>query len=352
MEAFGVNTLIVRNIAVLDAITVKPETVLLVTEGTGLSASEQINADSFERVCWVSKQSAPREVPAPVLQLRAPIHLRTLFRAFDRKEFIADYGHEDTSQLLKHSGEGTRILVAEDSRSNQFVVRSMLESVGYEVDVVSDGIEAYSALLSLPYDLVLMDVQMPEMNGLQATEQIRKLDGSAGEVPIIALTAKTFKEDVEECLARGMDDFISKPVQLEVLLQTIAKWTDRRDQQNESNAFYQPAAVEHLVSVVGAIKVRDMLKTFAAEMQERASTIAQAMNNNDWDTVRTESHTVKGASRAFGYVALSDTAERAEHYCQDNQALPDPALYAEFHALIDQALTHLTGQERHTGTAQ
>jgi signal transduction histidine kinase len=117
-----------------------------------------------------------------------------------------------------------RILVAEDSEVNQTVVRTMLAKQGYDVTVVADGTAAVEAYAGGSFDLILMDIQMPRLDGLAATRQIRTMEsGSDRRIPIVALTANAFEEDRKRCLAAGMDDFIAKPFRLDELMQTIGR---------------------------------------------------------------------------------------------------------------------------------
>ena len=116
-----------------------------------------------------------------------------------------------------------RILVVEDNLVNQKVIRSLLACVGHTVDIVVDGQEAVDAVNSHPYDLVLMDIQMPEMDGVTATRKIRDLPGEVGQVPIIALTANAMKGDHEKYIEAGMTDYVSKPINPQKLFQAIAR---------------------------------------------------------------------------------------------------------------------------------
>jgi PAS domain S-box-containing protein len=123
------------------------------------------------------------------------------------------------------STSAARILVAEDLAANQIIVKAMLNSAGHSVMLVGNGLEALQAVQEEAYDLVLMDMEMPEMDGLSATEAIRRLVGSPSDVPIIALTANAMINDWAACKAAGMNDFLAKPINRNALLSAVARWT-------------------------------------------------------------------------------------------------------------------------------
>jgi CheY-like chemotaxis protein len=121
-------------------------------------------------------------------------------------------------------GAGLRVLVAEDNAVNQKVAVRMLERLGLRPDVAGNGLEALDLCASIPYDLIFMDCQMPEMDGYMATKIIRSRETSGRRTPIIAMTAEAMHGTRERCLAAGMDDYIAKPVRLDALRTAIEDW--------------------------------------------------------------------------------------------------------------------------------
>jgi signal transduction histidine kinase/CheY-like chemotaxis protein len=135
-----------------------------------------------------------------------------------------------------------RILLVEDNIVNQKVALGILKKLGLQADAAENGREALFALENLPYDLVLMDMQMPEMDGLEATRQIRDLESKVidHEIPIIAMTANAMQEDRQRCLQAGMNDYVSKPIDAYVLAQALARWLPDKDDIDSAQSAKPP----------------------------------------------------------------------------------------------------------------
>jgi CheY-like chemotaxis protein len=145
-------------------------------------------------------------------------------RATAEVRSVRDTAPGDTTISLSQQVHARRVLVVEDNAVNQKVAGSLLRKLGHRVDFVANGHEAVEAVQAIPYDLILMDCQMPEMDGYEATRAIRELSGIASRVPIIALTANAMAGDRERCVAAGMDDYLPKPLRFEDLSAAVERW--------------------------------------------------------------------------------------------------------------------------------
>jgi CheY-like chemotaxis protein len=230
-----------------------------------------------------------------------------------------------------------RILVAEDNMINQQVALSFLARLGYRADVAANGLEVLLSLRRQPYDAVLMDVQMPEMDGLEATRRIRQLSPAeiAAETQprIIAMTANAMREDCEICLEAGMDDYVSKPIQVGELVRALSKCRPRRpaDAQRPPQAVASPAvepevldpqALERLRATLGQQADR-MLPNLIEGFYEDAERLLQearlALAQGQADELRRASHTLKSTSATVGAMALSSVARELEQAARDGR---------------------------------
>lgn len=137
---------------------------------------------------------------------------------------VEGVNHTNEEHLDNKEAKNIKILVAEDNIINQKVAKATLAKMGYECQIVGNGIEAIQILQNISFDLILMDCQMPEMDGLEATAEIRKSNSAFSDIPIVAMTANAMKEDRERCLMAGMNDYITKPIIFSELSKVIEKW--------------------------------------------------------------------------------------------------------------------------------
>jgi CheY-like chemotaxis protein/HPt (histidine-containing phosphotransfer) domain-containing protein len=219
----------------------------------------------------------------------------------------------------------THILVAEDNPMNQKLAITLLKKAGYPVDAVRNGRMVIEALKQKNYDLILMDVQMPEMDGFEATKAIRQREGEGKHTPIIAMTAHAMKGDRERCLQAGMDGYVSKPIEPQELFDTIDKWTKSRDQEKDlSPSTFHPSPSEEekgvpidletaLPRFVGDKEFfREMLEEFLDSAPKQLEKLTDAIETGDAKVVEKEAHSIKGAAGNLGANAFAQVALRLE----------------------------------------
>jgi len=237
-----------------------------------------------------------------------------------------------------------RILLAEDNEINQKLAVSMLKKIGYRVDVAANGKEAVEALEKSSYDAVLMDIRMPEMDGLEATRIIRDPQSKVRNhnIPIIAVTASALTGDRELFLKAGMNDYISKPIDSQKFLATIAKHTTDSDapenetadsiEQDEADIFNQ----DELLNRTGGDEelLEELLNLFLKNFPDQLQALKQALQHNDIEQVAHQAHTIKGSSANMGAYALKNAALSMETAGKDNDPILAQValkqLYSEF----------------------
>jgi CheY-like chemotaxis protein/HPt (histidine-containing phosphotransfer) domain-containing protein len=225
------------------------------------------------------------------------------------------------------SVSGARLLVVED---NQQVARRLLENMGHHVDLATNGAEAVEAVRTRRYDAVLMDCQMPVMDGYDATRAIRALDGGAARVPVIAMTAGAMTGDAERCLAAGMDDYLPKPVHRSELTRILSRWltpttathptehtTEQQTNLGDPHGL-DPAVLTGLREVVDdADAINSLIAMFIQNTTDGISRLREACAAGDTETVQATSHRLRGSSGAVGAIRLTDLLQELETLAED-----------------------------------
>jgi signal transduction histidine kinase/DNA-binding response OmpR family regulator len=216
-----------------------------------------------------------------------------------------------------------RILLAEDNIINQKVALSILGKLGYSADAVANGKEAVNALEMIPYDIVLMDCQMPEMDGYEATGEIRNPESKVLDhmVPVIAMTANAMQGDREKCLEAGMDDYLTKPVKPQELSDMLEKWLTKQDSSQQKETTVQDIEpVQDIFDKAGLLDrlmgdeklANEIFGEFLEDVPRKFIALKEALDNGDAGLVQREAHTLKGASANIGAVALQEMAYQIE----------------------------------------
>jgi len=233
---------------------------------------------------------------------------------------------------LPSSKEGAArkvILVAEDNPINQEVLREVLSELGYEAYIVGTGLEALTALEQEAYPLVLMDCQMPELDGYGAAREIRRREAGGRHVPLIAVTAHAFEGEREKALAAGMDDYVTKPISGAVLGEVIQRWwpksISREPESGErltSAEGEAPAAAPQARALDPSVRRSSAVaKIFLKHVPDQISSIGQALAANDADTLRAAAHKLKGSCLAVGVPRMAELCGALESGGGEPQAL-------------------------------
>ncbi|HEX5391657.1 MAG TPA: EAL domain-containing protein [Rhodocyclaceae bacterium] len=215
-----------------------------------------------------------------------------------------------------------RVLVVEDNRTNQIIARGMLQMLGAEVGLADNGIAGVAAYQEKGWDLILMDCNMPKMDGYEATAAIRTLESASGRrIPILAMTANTLPADLSKCKAAGMDDHLTKPLTMEVLAEKLRLWlvpgslppAPAREAATEVTQSLNRKTLEKLREALGDA-ISDAIRPFLEDMPGYLETIDQAGTVGDSEALKRTAHAIKGAASNLGAEALSAVAKAIEEH--------------------------------------
>jgi PAS domain S-box-containing protein len=261
-----------------------------------------------------------------------------------------------TSHFLEEiSRRHVPVLLAEDNPINQKLAVHLLQKAGCAVDVVESGTAALSAMLMKQYALVLMDVQMPEMDGFEATRQYRAKEPAGSHTPIIALTAHAMKGDRELCLAAGMDDYLPKPLDLQDFYTTMQKWLQGPLDENgraETPAESQFGKENEKLSATPPIDLntalprfmddraffKRLLQEFAGDLPGRLGSLEQALAQQDFDTLTRTAHSLKGAAANFSANIIAAAAAGIELQGKLKSTEGVPGLITELKSAAEQLI--------------
>jgi CheY-like chemotaxis protein/HPt (histidine-containing phosphotransfer) domain-containing protein len=252
---------------------------------------------------------------------------------------------------------GRRILLAEDNFVNQKVAVAVLEKLGHQVDAVQNGLEAVEAWRSGRYDLILMDCQMPELDGYEATREIRRIEAAAGKgrIPIVALTAHAIQGTEQQCRDAGMDDYLTKPLDRDRLTDSLDRYLPDRPDKAAASIEVEPAIAPEKDEGVDPVDwpgllellegdeglARELAVIYIGSGNSLLADLAKAVDCGDWITVGTRAHTLKGASANIKASRVADAAARLEAAARAGEADRLGALAAELTLDLGAAVDYL-----------
>jgi signal transduction histidine kinase/DNA-binding NarL/FixJ family response regulator/HPt (histidine-containing phosphotransfer) domain-containing protein len=243
-----------------------------------------------------------------------------------------------------------KILVAEDNPINQEVMREVLSELGYEAFIVENGVQALQALEREAYPLVLMDCQMPELDGYGAAREVRRRETDARRIPLIAVTAHAFEGEREKAIAAGMDDYVTKPIDASLLSEVIQRWwpksLSRDPESGERLASIRVPAAE----AVAAAPLLDpsvkrspaVTRVFLKHVPDQVASIGRAVRTSDSSTLKAAAHKLKGSCLAVGIPRMAELCAELE----DGKRDPAQA-FAELEAVFVRVQSELSAQVPH-----
>jgi len=280
---------------------------------------------------------------------------------FGKKEAVvkkASAHQKNTDHPALDSLQGASILLVEDNKINQQVATELLEQAGFTVDIANHGEESLEMIKITDYDCVLMDVQMPVMDGYTATGKIREIEKFA-DLPILAMTANALAEDRERAIEAGMNDHIAKPINPEVLFSTLIKWIEPKSPEKRTET-PQSAPVQSLqddqlptelpgfdiqrgISQVGGNEIlfAKLLREFLIDHEDDIAKMKHAADHEDYEKGQRLAHTLKGLGGTIGAVRLSRVSEVLETAFKEKSLDALETSLPEFNLAMTEIITGL-----------
>ncbi|MBW4678955.1 MAG: PAS domain S-box protein [Microcoleus vaginatus WJT46-NPBG5] len=303
----------------------------------------------------VAGRHQPARVPPLTLKQPIPDNLQpplTSTGASVKQPAVTDHTHDlEPPETPAQPPAMLKILVVEDTPINQKVALSQLKVLGYQADCVSDGQQALDRLAQTDYDIVLMDCQMPVLDGYKTTQALRLREGESRHTIVIALTANALKGDREKCLAAGMDDYISKPIDLKSLAAILNRYKPIKEQHQEeitpilcsgnpvsATPLEVPVDLErlHELSRGDSAFELELLETFMEDAPTYVEEIKQAAETRDIATLCRRAHQLKGASGMVAIRKMPALAAQLESQAQEDDLEGSAELVAQLEAILQQ----------------
>ncbi len=251
---------------------------------------------------------------------------------------------EDHPEEQADLPDNLTILLAEDNATNQIVVGHALQSAGCDIDIANNGKEAVQAASKREYDCILMDISMPEMDGIEATQRIRRGKRNV-ETPIVALTAYSLRGDKERFLESGMSDFLAKPVEKEDLLACISRNVTRHSAgTTEATVTDAAASLEAAREILGTMPdelKQKLLQQFADDTLKRQKAARDAAEANDPEKLERATHALKSVAGTFGALKLATIASTVNALVRDGKEMAAMGKMEELSAVCDHTLTEV-----------
>jgi two-component system sensor histidine kinase RpfC len=271
--------------------------------------------------------------------LKSPVQKRLLFNALHATNLDKPENNNITSLVDFKSDssptEPLHILVGEDNVTNQKVIRTILEYAGHIVDIVDNGNEVLDAIEVSKYDMIILDMHMPEMDGIEAAKALRFMQTGSERLPIIMLTADATRDAIKSSENAGIDVYLTKPIESEKLLATIASLSPRKQKTGKSHSAEKLQTIKYedldnLASLSKSVDfMNNLIQGFMQDTEKLVKQIELAIVQENFSTVQDHSHAIKGSARSIGAVSLAQVASQIQDNVHAGILVGLPALGSE-----------------------